>query len=78
MFDVTKLKAIADDKLYVAKVTISVFDRVENAEGKGENADYQHFLPFPQCFSRPRIVKSQDRVVKSLNCKIDFSWLHLR
>ena len=31
---------------------ISVFDKVENIEGKGENADYQHFLLFPQCFEK--------------------------
>ena len=29
---------------------IPVFDRVENNVGKGENAGYQHFLLFPQCF----------------------------
>ena len=29
---------------------ISVFDRVENIVGKRENAGYQHFLIFPQCF----------------------------
>ena len=27
--------------------------RVENIVGKGENAGYQHFLVFPQCFKRP-------------------------
>ena len=27
-----------------------VFERVENIVGKGENADYQHFLLFLQCF----------------------------
>ena len=26
--------------------------RVENIVGKGENADYQHFLLFPQCFQK--------------------------
>ena len=31
---------------------IFVFDRVENIVGKGENADYQHFLLFPQCFQK--------------------------
>ena len=31
---------------------ISVFDRVGNIVGKGENAGYQHFLLFPQCFKR--------------------------
>ena len=25
---------------------------VENIEGKGENAGYQHFLLFPQCFQK--------------------------
>ena len=31
---------------------ISVFDRVKNIVGKGENAGYQHFLIFPQCFEK--------------------------
>ena len=31
---------------------VSVFDRVENIVGKGENAGYQHFLHFPQCFEK--------------------------
>ena len=51
--DVTKLKAIADEKLNVAKMTIFLFDRVENTVGKGENAGYQHFLLCPQCFPKP-------------------------
>ena len=46
----TKLKAFADGKLNVAKITISVLDREENILGKGENAGYQYFLLFPQCF----------------------------
>ena len=29
---------------------ISVFDRLENIVGKGENVGYQHFLLFPLCF----------------------------
>ena len=29
---------------------ISVWDRVQNIVGKGENAGYQHFLLFQQCF----------------------------
>ena len=43
---------------------ISVFDRVENNVGKGENAG----SPFPKMFSKgslPRVVKSWDCVVKS-------------
>ena len=31
---------------------ISIFDRVENNVGKGENTGYQHFLLFPQCFEK--------------------------
>ena len=29
---------------------VSVFDKVENLKGKGENAGHQHFLLSPQCF----------------------------
>ena len=29
-----------------------VFGRVENIAGKGENAGYQHFLLFAQCFQK--------------------------
>ena len=46
----TKLKAFAENKSNVAKVMISVFDRVENILGKAENAGYLHFLYFPNCF----------------------------
>ena len=49
----SKLKTFADDILNVAKMTNSLCDRVENTVGKGENAGYQHFLLFPQCFSKP-------------------------
>ena len=45
------LKAFAD-KLNVVRIMISVSDRVENMVGKGENAGYQHFLLFPQCFQK--------------------------
>ena len=39
---------------------ISVFDRVENILGNGENAGYQHFLLFSQSFqeiSFPQVLK---------------------
>ena len=49
-FDITKLKACVDDKLNVAKMMISLFDRIEDTMGKGENAGYQHFLLFPRFF----------------------------
>ena len=58
ILDLTKFKAIADDKLNVATMTISLFDGVENSVGKGENAGYQHFLLFPQCFPKPSSLGS--------------------
>ena len=48
----TKFKAFTDDRSNFAKMTISVYDRIENNVGKGENADYQHFLLFLQCFQK--------------------------
>ena len=65
--DVTKLKAFADSKLNVAKMTICLFDRVENTVGKRLNASDKHFLLFSQ-FSKAffcRVVKSGNCVVKS-------------
>ena len=32
---------------------ISVNDRVENIQGKGENDECQPFSPFPKCFQKP-------------------------
>ena len=58
ILDVTKLKAFAVDKLNVFEMMISLFDRVENTVGKGENAGYQHFLLFPQCFPKPSLLGS--------------------
>ena len=43
---------------------ITVFNRVENIVEKGENAGYQHFLLFPQCFQKSCFGKSQDCVVR--------------
>ena len=51
--DVTKLKVFADYKINVAKMTIFLCDIAENAVEKGENASYQHFLLFLQCFPKP-------------------------
>ena len=58
ILNVTKLKAFQEDKLYVARMMISLFDGVANTVGKGENAGYQHFLLFPQCFSKPSSLGS--------------------
>ena len=48
-----KLKAFADDKLNVTQDIKVFFHRMENIVGKEENAGYQHFLLFPQCFQKP-------------------------
>ena len=50
VWDVTQLKAFADDKLNLARMMNSLLEREENTVGKGENAGYQQFLLFPQCF----------------------------
>ena len=45
-----------------------VLGRVENIVGKVENAGYQHFILFPQCFQNDSFLgslKSRDCVVKS-------------
>ena len=54
---------------------MKVFERVKDIVGKGENAGYQHFLHFPlnvfQTFT-PKIVKSQNCVVKNQTLKYSF------
>ena len=47
--DWIKFKAFAD-KLDIAKLMISILDRIEHVVGKGENAGYKHFVLFPRCF----------------------------
>ena len=68
MLDLSKLKGFADNISKIIKMMISLFDRVENTAGKGENAGYQPFSPFLIVFSKAflfRVVKSRDCVVKS-------------
>ena len=50
ILDWSKLKAFADDKINVTEKMKFVYRKIENIEGKGENAGYQHFLLFQQCF----------------------------
>ena len=55
----SNFKVFADNKFFVAFIMeIPVFDRVENIVGKGENADYQHFLLCPQCFQKASYIGS--------------------
>ena len=58
ILDGSKLKAFADDKLNATEKLKFVLGRVENIVGKGENAGYQHFLLFPQCFQKPSLSGS--------------------
>ena len=51
ILDETKLKAFADYKLN-NKNDISIFQRVKNIVGKGENAWLPAFSPFPTIFSK--------------------------
>ena len=44
IWDVTKLKPFADDILNVARMMISLLDRVENTVEKGENAGFKSLL----------------------------------
>ena len=62
-----KLKAFANAKTNVREKLIFVLETVENINGKGENAGYQHFLLFSQCFQKEgfflRVVKTRDCAV---------------
>ena len=42
---------------------ISVFDKIQNIVGNGENAGYQHFLLFPQCFQKASIPNRSKGVI---------------
>ena len=60
MFDVTRLQAIADDKLNVGEMMISLLKSVENiVEKGGKKADYLHFLkPFSSILIDPVLIHS--------------------
>ena len=55
--DLSKLKAFADDKINVTKQKFFL-GLVGNIVGKGENAGYQNFLLFPQCFQKKSFSRS--------------------
>ena len=50
--DWSKLKAFAANKINVKEKLKFGLGSEENIVGKGENAGYQHFLLFPQCFQK--------------------------
>ena len=58
-----KLKAFADDKLNVTQNVKVVFHRIENIVGKEENAGYQHFLVFLQCFQKASSTNESEVII---------------
>ena len=44
------MKDFADEKVNATEKLNFILGRVENIVGNGENAAYQHFLLFLQCF----------------------------
>ena len=63
ILDWSKFKVFADDKINVTEISKFVLGMVENIVGKGENAGYQHFLLFPQCFLKYSSVGSLKVVI---------------
>ena len=49
---------LPSNKINVTYKMNFVIGNVENIVGKGENAGYQHFLLFPQCFQKASFSKS--------------------
>ena len=58
ILDWSILNAFAGNKINVNQKLKFDMGRVENIVGKEENADYQHFLLFPQCFQKASISGS--------------------
>ena len=59
ILDMSRLKAFADDHSKVnLKTKFALGGGAENIVGKGNNAGYQHFLLFPQCFQKASFLGS--------------------
>ena len=58
ILDQSNLKDSADDKIDLTWNLNYVLGRIENIVGKGENAGYQHFLLFTQCFRKAPFQES--------------------
>ena len=50
--DWSNLKVIADEKINATQKLKFGLGRAETIVGKGENAGYQHFLLYQQCFQK--------------------------
>ena len=58
LLDFSKLKAFAEEKINVRENLKFVLGGMENIVEKGENAGYQHFLVFQQCFQKACFSRS--------------------
>ena len=58
IFDWSKLKALADNKINVTEKLKFGLECVENIVGNGGKAGYQHFFLFPQCFQKISFSRS--------------------
>ena len=63
ILDRSKLKAFADNKIYVTEKLKFALGRVKNIVGKRENADNQHFPLFPQYFRKVSYTRSLKVVI---------------
>ena len=52
ILDWSKFRAFTNKKIDATEKLKFVLGRVEKIVRKGENAGYQHFLLFPQCFQK--------------------------
>ena len=52
------MKAFANNRINLFQKHKFLLGWVESIAGKGENAGYQHFLLFPQCFQKPSVSGS--------------------
>ena len=76
--DWLKLKAFADDKIDVSQKQKFFLGQVENIAGKGENADYQHFLLLSHCFQKPSCTGSLGLFGKELSASNEGDCLRKR
>ena len=58
ILDFTKLKAFADDKLNIARMMISPYDKSRKLCGKRRKCWLPAFSPFPTVFSKAFFLKS--------------------
>ena len=75
------MKTLADNKLNFAEKLIFVLGMIENIVGKGQNADYQHFLLFPKYFQKASILGLLVMVIFGFNATLTaavISWQSVR